>query len=74
MRIREIMKRAPDLVREARSDRNVSVLLPIVVFFVQCILFVKGVYYRDWSLVWGALVVNSGVVFSFYQIARVREK
>ena|SRR3989344_516120 len=62
------------MVRSSQNARNVSWVLPAAVFVVQCILFVKGVYYRDWSLVWGALVVNSGVVFSFYQIARVREK
>ncbi|MBI2454239.1 MAG: hypothetical protein HYV54_01555 [Parcubacteria group bacterium] len=62
------------LVRSKRRADDVSVVLPIAVFFVQCILFVKGIYYRDWSLVGGALLVNSGVVFSLSQIIRVRRR
>lgn len=58
------------LVHTKKSSANVSVILPIAVFFIQCVLFVKGIYYQDWSLVWGAVVVNSGVVFSLYQIMR----
>lgn len=50
--------------------RGVSAALPIAVFFVQCILFVKGIYYQDASLVIGALMVNSGVLFSLYNIWR----
>lgn len=62
------------LVHTKKSSANVSIVLPIAVFFIQCILFVKGIYYQDWSLVWGAVVVNSGVVFSLYQIVRSRRK
>ena len=62
------------LVHTDHSIKNVSVFLPIAVFFIQCILFVKGVYYKDWSLIWGALVVNSGVIFSLYQIVKNRNK
>ncbi len=58
------------LIHKRGSARGVSAILPITVFFVQCILFVKGIYYKDWSLVWGAVVVNSGVFFSLYQILR----
>lgn len=53
--------------------RDVSIVLPIAVFIVQCILFVKGVFFQDWSLIFGAVVVNSGVVFSLYNIIRVRK-
>src|SRR3989344_7529454 len=56
------------LVRHDHNAAHVSIVLPIAVFFVQLILFVKGIYYNDWSLVWGAIVVNSGVLFSLYQI------
>ena len=61
------------LVRKKRDARDVSLVLPVAVFFVQCILFVKGIYYGDWSLIVGALVVNCGVVFSFLQIMRARK-
>lgn len=62
------------LIRTKNKADDVSIILPIAVFIVQCILFVKGIYYHDWSLIWGAVVVNSGVVFSFSQIIRVRRK
>lgn len=60
------------LVRRKRRADDVSIALPVAVFFVQCILFVKGIYYSDWALVFGALIVNSGVVFSLSQIMRFR--
>ncbi|MDO8474496.1 MAG: hypothetical protein Q7S62_03080 [bacterium] len=62
------------LVYTQKSSANVSIVLPIAVFFIQCVLFVKGIYYQDWSLVWGAVIVNSGVVFSLYQIMRQKTK
>lgn len=62
------------LVRSRQRADDVSVVLPVAVFFVQCILFVKGVYYRDWSLIGGALIVNSGVVFSLSQIVKARRQ
>lgn len=61
------------LVKTDHTSKDVSIILPITVFIVQCVLFVKGIYYHDWSLIWGALVVNSGVVFSLYQIAKSRK-
>ncbi|MEK7479967.1 MAG: hypothetical protein AAB665_01615 [Patescibacteria group bacterium] len=39
-------------------------------FFRKRILFIKGVFFNDWSLVFGALIVNSGVVFCLYQIGK----
>ncbi len=57
-----------------KSSKNVSRTLPIAVFIVQCVLFVKGIFYSDWSLITGALLVNAGVVFNLYQIARSRNK
>lgn len=60
------------LVHIRRDAKEVSVILPLAVFTVQCVLFVKGIYYGDWSLIWGALVVNSGVTFSLSQIIKVR--
>lgn len=62
------------LVYTSKSADHVSVVLPIAVFIVQCILFVKGIYYVDWSLVAGAVMVNSGVTFSLYQIIKNRKK
>ncbi len=60
------------LVHKSKNAKNVSFFLPIAVFFIQCVLFVKGIHYKDWSLVIGALVVNSGVVFNLYQIIKAK--
>ena len=60
------------LVHTQNNSKDVSIVLPITVFLVQCILFVKGVHYEDWSLVFGAIIVNSGVVFNLYHILRAR--
>jgi len=62
------------LVHKSKSAEHVSIVLPVAVFMVQCILFVKGIYYKDWSLILGAVMVNSGVVFSLYQIIKSRSK
>lgn len=61
------------IIRKAKSSSHVSLLLPAVVFFVQCILFVKGIYYKDYALIVGAVLVNSGVVFEIYQILFLRK-
>lgn len=60
------------MVHKSKSSKNVSTVLPVAVFVVQCVLFVKGIYYSDRSLIIGALLVNSGVVFSVYQILKMR--
>ncbi len=60
------------VVHKSKSAEHVSIVLPGAVFIVQCILFVKGIYYDDWALIFGALVVNSGVIFSLYQITHVK--
>ena len=62
------------IVHKSRSASHVSIILPSAVFVVQCVLFVKGIYYKDWALIFGALVVNSGVVFSLYQITHAKFK
>ncbi len=62
------------IVHKSKSASHVSIVLPIAVFIVQCVLFVKGIYYKEWALIFGALIVNSGVVFSLYQITHVRYK
>ena len=62
------------LVRKDHNAAHVSLILPIAVFFVQCILFVKGINFRDWSLIGGAVLVNSGVLFSIYNIVTSRMK
>ena len=58
------------IIHKGHNAKNVSPLLPTAVFFIQCILFIKGIYYHDWSLTWGALVVNSGVSFCLYHIIK----
>ncbi len=60
------------IIHENKSSRNVSVVLPISVLVVQCVLFVKGIFYHDWSLIAGAIMVNSGVLFNLYQIFKTR--
>lgn len=62
------------LVHSGKNAEHVSIVLPVAVFSVQCILFVKGIFYGDWSLIYGAVIVNSGVVFSLYQIIKARHK
>ena len=62
------------IVRKDHSSAHVSLILPIAVFFVQCILFVKGIHFRDWSLIVGAVLVNSGVLYSIYHIVKSRLK
>lgn len=62
------------LVHRDHSSAHVSIILPATVFVVQCVLFIKGVYYTDWSLIGGAILVNSGVVFSLYNIFKNRVK
>lgn len=62
------------VVHKAQSATHVSLMLPCAVFVVQCILFVKGIYYHDWSLITGAVMVNSGVIFSLWQILKMRIK
>jgi len=58
------------LIHHGRSQANISAVTPALIFVAQCILFVKGVFFNDWSLVFGALLVNSGVVFCLYQIGK----
>lgn len=62
------------LVRKGHTAIHVSAILPSAVFVVQCVLFIKGVYFEDWSLMFGAVVVNSGVVFSLYQIFQAKHR
>lgn len=62
------------IIHRSQSSANVSHFLPMAVFTVQCILFVKGIYYHDWSLIGGAVIVNSGVLFTLYQIWKYRNK
>ena len=62
------------MVHKGHTAANVSAVLPLAVFVVQCILFIKGIYFHDWSLILGALIVNSGVVFSLWQIFKARSE
>lgn len=61
-------------VHKAGDASEVSLYLPISVFIVQCILFIKGIYYHDWALTVGAVMVNSGVLFCLYQIFRATKR
>ncbi|MEK7479965.1 MAG: hypothetical protein AAB665_01605, partial [Patescibacteria group bacterium] len=58
------------LIHHGRSQANISAVTPALIFVAQCILFIKGIFFNDWSLVFGALLVNSGVVFCLYQISK----
>ncbi|MDQ5949628.1 MAG: hypothetical protein QG669_511 [Patescibacteria group bacterium] len=60
------------IIHENKSSKNVSVVLPVAVLIVQCVLFIKGIFYHDWSLIAGAVMVNSGVLFNLYQIYKTR--
>ena len=60
------------MIHHGHTSTNVSAVLPSTVFVVQCILFVKGIFFHDWSLVSGALMVNSGVVFCLYQVIKAK--
>lgn len=59
-------------VRRNRSARNVSIYLPLAVIFAQSILFIKGLYYIDWSLIFGAIVVNGGAFYNLYFLLKFR--
>jgi hypothetical protein len=60
------------IVQQGQSCNNVSIRLPVAVFTAQCILLVKGIYYTDWSLIGGFIVVNLGVGFNLFQIAKIK--
>ncbi len=60
------------MIHKGHTTVNVSFVLPSIVFIVQCILFVKGVFFHDWSLIFGSLIVNSGVLFCLYQIVKTK--
>jgi hypothetical protein len=62
------------ILHHAHTSANISVLLPTTYIVMQCILFVKGVFFRDWSLIASALIVNSGVVFYLYQIIKLKSR
>ena len=61
------------IIHRDQSTEHVSKILPVTVLLVQCILFVKGIFYHDWSLVVGAVLVNSGVIFYLYQIWQAKK-
>ncbi|MCX6815326.1 MAG: hypothetical protein NT120_00555 [Candidatus Aenigmarchaeota archaeon] len=58
-------------VRKSGNYDNVSVRLPLAVLAAQCILFSKGLFYSDWPLYIGAVVVNSAVLYELLQIFRI---
>ena len=62
------------ILHHARTSDNISLLLPSTYLVMQCILFVKGVFFNDWSIIASALIVNSGVVFYLYQALQAKRK
>lgn len=60
------------MIHHGHTSVNVSAVLPSTVLVVQCLLFIKGIFFHDWSLIIGALIVNSGVVFCLYQIVKAK--
>ena len=60
------------MIHHARTLVNVDALLPSTIFVMECILFVKGVFFDDWSMVVSALIVNSGIAFYLYQIIMIK--
>ncbi len=62
------------MIHKAKTASHVSLFLPTAVFCVQCILFVKGIYYKDYALVVGAVMVNSAVLFDIKQIYHFKNK
>lgn len=61
-------------VHHTHTSKNISILIPLAVLTTQCLLFIKGIFFNDWSLVTGALIVNSGLVFSLYQIFMMKRR
>lgn len=62
------------IIHHARTSDNISILLPSTYVVMQCILFIKGVFFHDWSIIVSALIVNSGVVFYLYQVIKIKRK
>ncbi len=62
------------IIHHARTSANTSVLMPLTYFVMQCILFIKGVFFHDWSLIASALILNSGVVFYLYQTIKLKRR
>ena len=61
-------------IHHARSPANISTTLTTTIMLMQCVLFVKGVYFGDWSLIVGALIYNCGVIFLLYQTIKTSER
>ena len=64
------------LVKKTGITKNISVRLPLIVFFLQFSLGAKGVYYRDYSVIFNSVCVDSMVVYYLAQIffAKRRER
>ena len=62
------------ILHHAHTSDNISLLLPATYLVMQCILFVKGIFFQDWSIIASALIVNSGVVFYLYQALQAKRK
>jgi len=60
------------IIKQTGSCDNVSFRLPLAVFTAQLILLVKGIYYYDWSLISGCIIVNASVSYNLYQIVKTR--
>ena len=62
------------IIKQKHNNKNVSIRLPLAVFIAQLILFVKGIYYNDWSLIAGCIIVNIGTVYNIVQIRKFHLK
>lgn len=62
------------IIHHARTSANISVLMPSTYFILQCILFYKGVFFNDWTIIISSLIVNSGVVFYLYQVIKLKSR
>ena len=51
------------LIHHGRSQANISAVTLSAHLRRAMHSFIKGIFFNDWSLVFGALLVNSGVVF-----------
>ncbi len=61
-------------IKTKETTKNVSVILPLAVIFAQVILFIKGVYYSDWSLIAGAIAVNIGALYNLFYLIKYRNR
>lgn len=60
------------IVQQKGDYSNVSLKLPFIMFSTQCFLLAKGIYYDDWSLISGCILVNTAIVYALIQVTKVK--